>query len=58
MNGENMAEPIKITIIVQPETGDEILGIKEDFANYCERFGDIVKVDVEPITPDQIRMCL
>lgn len=25
----------------------EIIGIKEDFANYCEKFGDVRFVEVE-----------
>lgn len=38
---------IKIIIHIKPEPGAEIIGIKEDFATYCEKFGDVVKVDVE-----------
>ena len=47
---------IKITIHLNDE-GQEILGIKEDFATYCERFGDVVKVEVEnkPKVYEQVR---
>ena len=29
----------------------EIIGIKEDFANYCEKFGDVRMVEVEEDKP-------
>lgn len=38
---------IKITIHLAPEKGQEIIGIKEDFSTYCEKYGDVVKVEVE-----------
>ena len=41
----NRMQKIKITIHL--ETEDEIIGIKEDFATYCEKFGDVTMVDVE-----------
>lgn len=37
---------IKISIYLKEEN-QEIIGIKEDFATYCEKFGDVVKVEVE-----------
>ena len=37
---------LKISIYLKEE-GQEIIGIKEDFAAYCEKFGDVVKVEVE-----------
>lgn len=40
---------IKISIYLKEE-GQEIIGIKEDFATYCEKFGDVVKVEVEEKT--------
>lgn len=38
---------IKIIIHIKPEPGAETIGIKEDFATYCEKFGDVVKFEVE-----------
>lgn len=38
---------IKIIIHLEPKETDEIIGIKEDFAAYCEKFGDVIRVDVE-----------
>ena len=37
----------KIKIIIHLETEDEIIGIKEDFAAYCEKFGDVKRIEVE-----------
>ena len=47
---------IKISIYLKDE-GQEIIGIKEDFAAYCEKFGDVVKVEVEekPENYEQMR---
>ena len=36
----------KIKIIIHLETDDDIIGIKEDFATYCERFADVKGVEV------------
>lgn len=36
-----------IKVIIYLETEDEIIGIKEDFAAYCERFADVKKIEVE-----------
>ena len=38
---------IKIIIHLEPKETDEIIGIKEDFATYCEKFGDVTLVEVE-----------
>ena len=38
----------KIKITIHLETEDEIIGIKEDFAAYCERFADVKRIEVEP----------
>lgn len=43
-------ETIKISIYVN--TTEEIIGIKEDFTAYCEKFGDVLKVDVESVGRD------
>lgn len=44
-------EKIKITIHLEVDSKTspdaEIIGIKEDFANYCEKFGDVRMVEVE-----------
>ena len=37
----------RIKIIIHLETDEDIIGIKEDFANYCERYGDVKKIEVE-----------
>ena len=37
----------KIKIIIHLEAEDDIIGIKEDFATYCEKFGDVTLVEVE-----------
>lgn len=49
---------IKIIIHIKPEPGAETIGIKEDFATYCEKFGDVVKVEVEekPEIYEQMRL--
>lgn len=38
---------LKISIYLKEEENQEIIGIKEDFAAYCEKFGDVVMIDVE-----------
>lgn len=38
-------EKIKITIYL--DTEGNVIGIKEDFATYCEKFGDVKHVEVE-----------
>ena len=40
---------IEIIIRVEPKPGQETIGIKEDFATYCEKYGDVVKVEVEEV---------
>lgn len=37
----------KIKIIIHLETEDDIIGIKEDFATYCEGFADVKQIEVE-----------
>jgi hypothetical protein len=37
----------KIKVIIHLETEDEIIGIKEDFATYCENFADVKRIEVE-----------
>lgn len=37
----------KIKLIIHLETDDDIIGIKEDFARYCESFADIKRIEVE-----------
>lgn len=37
----------KIKVIIHLETEDEIIGIKEDFATYCEKFADVKHIEVE-----------
>ena len=37
----------KIKIIIRLETEDDIIGIKEEFARYCESFADIKGFEVE-----------
>jgi hypothetical protein len=37
----------KIKIIIYLETDEDIIGIKEDFANYCERYGDVKRIEVK-----------
>ncbi len=48
----------KITIIVERAPGTELIGIKEDFATYCEKYGDVKEVKVEPIKTEQMKMRL
>ena len=40
-------ENIKIIIHIEAEPDTEIIGIKEDFAAYCEKFGDVRMIEVE-----------
>lgn len=44
-----------ITIKVDAPSGQAI-GIKEDFATYCEKFGDVRGVDVREEVPEQIKI--
>ena len=37
----------KLKITIYLETEDEIIGVKEDFAYYCEKYGDINRIEVE-----------
>ena len=43
-----------ITIQVNAPSGQAI-GIKEDFATYCEHFGDTKIIKVEEQLPEQLR---
>lgn len=46
----------KITNIVEPDLNTELVGVKEDFFAYFERFGDIKYVRVEPIEAEQMKI--
>lgn len=48
----------KITIIVEPDPNTELVGVKKDFTTYCEKFGDVKSVRVEPIEAEQMKMKL
>lgn len=48
----------KITIIVEPDPHTELVGVKEDFTTYCEKFGDVRSVRVEPIEAEQMKIKL
>lgn len=37
----------KVKIIIHLETEEDIIGIKEDFAGYCEKFADVKHIEVE-----------
>lgn len=37
----------KIKVIIHLETEEDIIGIKEDFASYCEKFSDVKHIEVE-----------
>ena len=37
----------KINVIIHLETEDDIIGIKEDFATYCEKFADVKRIEVK-----------
>lgn len=47
-----MAEYIKIIIHIEADPDTEIIGIKEDFAAYCEKFGDVRRIEVESVGAD------
>lgn len=49
---------LKITITVERAPDTEIIGIKEDFATYCEKFGDVKNVTVEEVKTEQMKMRL
>lgn len=40
-------DKLKIIIHIEAEPDTEIIGIKEDFAAYCEKFGDVRAIEVE-----------
>ena len=46
----------KISFIVDAEPGVEIIGIKEDLATHCERFGDVKHVSVELVEHEQMKI--
>lgn len=46
----------KITIIVEPDPKAEVIGIKEDFVTYCEKFGDVKSVHVTPMEAEQMKI--
>ena len=46
----------KITIIVEPDPHTELVGVKEDFTTYCEKFGDVRSVRVEQIEAEQMKI--
>lgn len=46
----------KISFIVDAEPGVEIIGIKEDLATHCEKFGDVKRVNVELVEPEQMKI--
>jgi hypothetical protein len=37
----------KIKITIHLDTDEDIIGIKEDFASYCEKFADVKHIEVE-----------
>lgn len=45
--GGQTMDKLKIIIHIEAEPGAEIIGIKEDFAAYCEKFGDVRLIEVE-----------
>lgn len=45
-----------IVISITVDTDDtNIIGIKEDLAMICERYGDVRKIDVKAVEPQQMR---
>lgn len=46
---------LKITILVDAPAGQAV-GIKEDYAQYLERFGDTQVVSIEEIQPEQMKL--
>lgn len=47
LKGGQTMDELKITIHIEVAPGTEIIGIKEDFAAYCEKFGDVRMIEVE-----------
>lgn len=47
----NLKITIHLEVDFKTSPDAEIIGIKEDFANYCERFGDVRMVEVEEDKP-------
>ena len=45
---------LKITILVDAPIGQAI-GIKEDYAQYLEKFGDTRVLSIDEIIPEQIK---
>ncbi|SBV94251.1 hypothetical protein KL86CLO1_10488 [uncultured Eubacteriales bacterium] len=46
----------KITITVDDAKPDDLLGLKEAYAMVTEGAGRVVRVDVQEIVPEQLRM--
>ena len=42
---------LQFTVFVREAEQTDIIGIKEDFAAYCEKFGDIAFMDVKKVQP-------
>lgn len=42
---------LQFTVFVREPEQADIIGIKEDFATYCEKFGDVAFVDVKKVQP-------
>lgn len=42
---------LQFTVFVRETEQADIIGIKEDFAAYCEKFGDVAFVDVKKVHP-------
>lgn len=51
MNMSGVMSLLKISIFVRESEQADIIGMKEDFAAYCEKFGDVAFVDVKKVQP-------
>lgn len=44
---------LKISIYINNKKDVDIIGIKEDFTAYCEKFSDVIFVDVRNVKTNQ-----
>lgn len=43
-----------LIITISVDTAGDAMGVKEDLAMICEKYGDVVKVDVKEVAPQQM----
>ena len=55
-SGERTIETITGEILALKQAAGQAIGVKEDLAMYCEKFGDVRVVSVTETRPEQLRI--